>query len=700
MRVPRNKAQPILQEVKEKFTSARIGMIEKIDQWVERMAFYRGFQYTVRDGGWAVEDPEPTGEAAEVRNYIRPHVRAAVAARARRFPNPAVPAATGDQESMARAEATEKLLRSFVDDNVVNKEEIVRALYWAATVGGAWLKPFWDPQAGKLVQSEDALIEKTKVDETSGEEITVYEEEKDKFGEPIVSREYEGQIKVEFVDTIDGLPDPTAKRLSEMRYWIHRKMRPVEELERKFPKDYWGEKTKGRFGTSSTDAMYYEREAVAGNDIGEYGQIHGTGHEGNQMVELIEYWEGPSSEHPNGVLLVYSGDVVIHIGANPLKPCRLPVVLLLGDNLVASGLYADGVVADLIPLQKTLNRIESKKREWIDKVITPHILNPLGSNVDEDLFGEVIGKVIDYTPGLRPEVMNVPNIPQSMFEADREIVGGMKEISSYSDISRGDVPTGIESGRAIAFLKEQETGVREPDMMIHDESMLDLLRHCYYLGKQFYEDGRLIRTLGPEGWQYMAFKDEEFDWFIDLAPEAMSGGPNSRALRFAETMEAFTAGLFNDEIPGAKDARRLLSFDSADRSTINKNKNHQCLARMENVQFLNQQPINEVKPYHDDAIHLEEHNDLRNTSKYENLPPEVRAVFDAHCEMHEFQLQQKMGIFSAQQGMLTSGGQPNQPSQSGQESPMDGGSSAGEGPPETIDQYVDRSEESGQFPPG
>lgn len=93
---------------------------------------------------------------------------------------------------------------------------------------------------------------------------------------------------------------------------------------------------------------------------------------------------------------------------------------------------------------------------------------------------------------------------------------------------------------------------------------------------------------------------------------------------------------------------------------------------------------------------LEEHNALRNSIQYRNMDPMLKATFDQHCMLHEFQLQMKMGIFAQGQQMLGGGG-GSPPAAPGQESPMDGGSSAGEGTPESQDQYVNRQQAEGEF---
>lgn len=702
-RLSEDKIRELQRQVEEHYLDAKAQVTARLDTWMTRASFYRGNHYTIQDGLAWLDPDEPSGEAREIHNYCRSFVRASVANRLKAFPNPEVPAASADQRAVARAEATDRLLKSFVDDDIVSKEELVRCYITAATLGSCWLKIYWDPFAGRPMYTEDSLETTTVEDELSGEQMESFSYQKDIFGEPVIATTYEGRVCVEAVDPIDGLHDPTARREREMGFWIHRKLRPVRELEEKFPKDYFGKKTEGRFGRQKRDETMSERDFVQGVQDGAITDM-GASHSGDlDLAELVEYWRAPSPGMQNGMLFVYSGSVVLYVGPIPYKPARLPVVLVLGDNIVPNGLYADGVIEDLIPIQRTLNRLESKKREWVDKLLSPPILNPLGSNIDADLFGQIAGQVIDHTPGLKPAVMEVPNIPNSLFEASAQLVGAMKDISGYSDISRGDIPQGISSGRAIAFLRENEQTIREPDMLMHKAAMIRVLQNCLYLSKQYYQQGRMVRVLGEDGWTYHAFQEEDYDWFVDLAPEPVSGSPNSRALKWAETIEAFEKGIFNDEIPGSKEVRRLLGYDSASRSTVDASRHHRSMARMENLQAIQAQPVKEVREFEDDEIHLEEHDRFRNSLEYWNMPQEQQLQFDMHCEMHQVNLQNKQALFGQMQGMQGGGGQlgPGGPPSGPvpvQGAPFDGGAPAGEPPPETTDEYVSRQTEEGHFP--
>lgn len=669
---------------------------DRYDTWMERIAFLRGFQFVeTYSHAWADID-EPTGEERKVHNYVRAFVKSAVATRMRSFPNPEVPAATNDMHSMARASAAQSIIRSFIDDLTINPIEYAKLFTWSQTVGGGWMKHFWNPHGGRLVANSELYVEKEVEVETEdpetgeitkGVEIVV-EPETDEFGEPIFENEFEGQIVSEFVDTVDGLPDPSAKCQEEMRYWIHRKERPIEELEELYEVDFFGKKTKGRF-SSNTNYNVKDKDILSGDTDSAYAATK------DDHAMIYEYWEPAHPARKNGALVIWSGDVIIYVGPNILKPARIPAVLYVGDNPAPNGLYADGIVEDLIPLQRSLNLIESKKIEYVRKGVNPHVLNPRGSMVDSDSFGEVIGQVIDYSPGLEPKMMNPASLPQTVSNMSPDLIGQMKEISTYSDISRGDAPQGIESGRAIAFLKENESAIREPDMMTHKVSCLLSLKHCFWLARQFMPEGRMLRTLGDEGWTYYELKHDELDYDVDLAPEAFSGGPNSRALRWSETMEAFEMGVFDDDRPGAKQVRRMLEMDTSARSTIDPNANHRNMARLENHQLLQlietgEGRMNPVREFHDDYVHLEEHNARRNTPEYLEWPEEIQRMMDEHCEMHENQLNRKMAVYSQDQAMIgTPTSAPQPPGQPGV-APLDGGNPVGEPHPQPENDFINQ----------
>lgn len=619
-----------LGEVRSMFEYSQDALNRRMDPILESMAFYRGFQYRVVNGNFVGEDDDTTGEAHEVKNIILPIVRASVSNKMKQQPNPEVAPMHGDQKSRAKAKNVSIMAKSFAKNGIIDMDEMYRCLLWAQITGAGWIKTYWDVFGGMPEMQPG--------------------EGKDEFGGPKIELIYPGEIATTFVPTVDCLPDPAATTPKELRYIFHQKLIPTSELEKRFPEDVFGKKTDGRWESNAySNAQQEYRELM---DLAEdlVGKAH---HEADSLARMVEFWELPSKDHPRGRFVIFSGQMCLHAGPNPLWPIRLPFTLFYGDNLIPGALYAEGVVEQLKSVQRSLNRAESKQREMVDRVLNPYLMAPFESGVSPDSFGDIPGQVVQYRSGHLPSWSQPPNIPTSLFEYGMTQMSSAKEISGYSDISHGDVPTGVESGRAIAFLRENEQSVREPDMMLFRKSYLNLLQQAVWYAQQFYEEGRMVKVIG-EDYKYslMAFKEDDFDWNTELVTEVYSGAPSSHALRFAETLEMYQNGLFDPMNPGAKAVRQILGSDYAGRASYDPFQEDKEKAERENTMFLTDPYYGEPPmPFDEHEVHVQEHNRVRKTSDYDNMMPEQKAAFDAHCNMHEMMLQaQVMGGVPPPQG--------------------------------------------------
>ena len=641
----------------------------RLPKFIERMAFYRGLQFGVAtEFGW-VPDGYDSDEAREVYNYVRPTVRVAVAKKLKNMPNPqTVPSGSG-QRAMARALASQQLLRSFLRNGVISYQELYRAGLGGEVYGASWLKTFWNPNKGRF---RDVPIARP-----SALDPTVEEEQLDEFGEPLMDLEREGEIDLEYVDVVDALPDPHAKTPGQLRHIFHRKLLPLSTLNDQFPEDYEGRSTEGRWSSFGRDHAGRERDFVE-QDTRVFGGTFGgnaLAADLNGLAEIVEAWELPSNTYPRGRLCVFSpGGAIVAVG--PL-PHDWPWTLLPGENMIPSSLYSDGIVQDTIPVQRTINFVASKKREWVDKAGQAWLMLPKGSVTDRSKFSDMSGEIIEYNQlGGRPEWQAPPPIPQGFFTMESNCVDILKDVSMHSDISRGEHPTGIETGRALAYLYEFQQGATEPDANLFKEAMTQVLRQCLSLARDFYDEGRIVHQLGANNrWLAQSFRRQDYDFDAESTIEPYSGAPNSRALRFAEAVELFEKGAFEDT-PAAEKLRTILSYDSEGSSTVDDEEVARNQARAENLALL-EDPFSElvVREQEDHAMHAVEHDRFRNSEEYDDLPWFAQKTIDDHAAWHQewadFQYQASM--------MLEAGGQapapPSGPPSDG-ESPADGGFSA------------------------
>ena len=668
--ISRTKAEEMLRDITALYLDADRAFEGRRAYFTENMAFYRGLHWghARYDGAWAIDTDDD--EAQEVLNYIRPTVRSAVAARLKADLNPESVPMHDDQRSMTRAMSSFQLMRSFLYGQVFSHEERYRAVLAAEIHGGSWFKTTWDPNVGDFYQSD-------RVDPETGEA------ELDEAGDPVSDIEREGDARVCFVDAFDFLPDPTARKEEDIRYGFHRKLVPRGQMEDWFPKDAFGKSTKGRFGRAANEGGQFERDSIEDNAKGGLLGNMDSLEMQNQQVELVEYWERPTHKYPAGRLIVYAGEgrgeeggVILSVGP---MPYRWPWDQVQGENVLPSALYGEGIVRDAISPQKTINLNASKRREWMDKILSPPLLTPKGSGIDADNFSDLAGEIIEHNPGTPPQWMKVPDIPQSMFSLETQLVGAIQDTSTYSGINRGEVTKGLDSGRALAYQNELESGVRAPDQVLWKRCVVSVLRKCLYLYRDFADDGRILNILGPNNrWMVRSFKADDYDFETAIIVDPFSQRPSSRALRYSERIEGLANGLYNDT-PEAKMARTGLELDTGDSSTIDPQLVHRKRNMAEHDALLGGdfEQI-EVSPFDDHELHLDADELFAISPEFLELPEDVqRWYIDEHIAVHQEYLSAQFADYQAQQqqanGQTPESQTGSQPAEPGQESPPGGG---------------------------
>lgn len=679
-KISESAAKEMLGEIEELYSDAQDAMMERRDEILENVAFYGDIQHAVKNGEF-VPDVD-AGEGMEISNILSPIVRAAVAATLKQPLNVTIPAVHGDQKSRAKAEASEQLCQAFQKNGVINFDEHYNTVLWSKIAGLGWLKVYWDPDEGRVVE------------QTTGFETLDDEEEIDAFGTAAPIQLAEGEICTEFVSSIDGLVDPTISSVSGLKkpgaYFIHRKLRPMRECSDRFEVDFFGKPTKGRWSAGKPSP-----EQVAFADI--VGSFDGKLQGANTLCEIVEFWQMPTRKFPNGRLVIFSGSLILFMGPNILRPCRLPFIPLKGDNPMPGTLHSRGVIGSLKQNQRSYNRTKTKIREIVDKVVNSRVWVPIGSGVDPDTFGDIPGQVVEYTKGFRPETEQPPEVPGSLFTYVATLSEEAKYSSGYGDVAQGLDSPNISTGRHYAFAKEAASSVREPDMQTYRVFLATVLQHCLYTARQFYDEGRTLRILGQDGrWVLKEFWSDQFDMDNDIVIETFSDIPDSKAQRFSETVELFTAGLLDPQNEAAKNALKILNHPYYRSSTFDADEPHRDRAKRQILQIMQEPWVDlAVNPFDNHTIWLEEIDRWRATTEYDELDEIQKQKINAAAELHEAYLGMQNQVYGQDMAAIQGGGAPQlgpgpqEPVPPGAESPLDGGHSLEPAPAPTMSQYVE-----------
>ncbi|MGH1502836.1 MAG: hypothetical protein ACRBI6_04720 [Acidimicrobiales bacterium] len=648
----------------------------------ESLLYYRGHQ--VKQDRLASPD-ELLDENPRIHNVIRPIVRASVSTAMRQKPNIQIASSKSDHSSRAKAKATEILAQSFMHNGTFNMEAWLRATVHAKICGLGWVKTFWNPDGGMpyIPDLDDQLTE-------------LQEMEVDDFGHPILEEEFPGEIEQVFVSSFDGYPDPAARSFAEMRHMFHVRLLPKTQLEDMFQEDYLGKKAS--FGR---DAMENELQREYRSSQMDSGW---EGVDEEELCELVDFWEKPTRKYPNGRFILMSGSTKLYVGPNPFWPRRLPFTPVYGDNIVPGSLYPDGVVRDLISPQGDINFAKTKTFEWIDKNINEPILAPFTSGIDEDQFTNRPG-VIQYNIGNKPDRLSANDIPATVFNYAADQVEGANLISGYGDITRGNQPQADLSGRAMAYMRENEESARAQVLMRMRQSFLHGIQECVYLSRQFWDDGRYVLVMGEnKSFMKQEFKADDYDFDNDLVPEVFSGRPQSPAMRMSEALELLSSGAMGDT-PEADRTRHMLASDYDGLSTFDKNQLDREKAERHILEIKNNPYARVVAAEFDEnEVHMAVINDFRKTVEYENLPDPQRQAIDALHDEHDAWLEFKEQELMQRQMMMQGGGQAPPPAPAaappGMPSPFDGGHSMLPDAQPSIEQDMAQAEIDPQFVPG
>lgn len=615
-------AQKLRDEAQALFEDAKAGVMHRVPDWLENAAFYKGDQWGHTSALGYHPDPDDPEEELQTINMVEAIVRTSVAELLQYIPNPEACAGADDPEQVARAEYAHRLLRTWVHTGVVDFHELERVLIGAKTFGLSFMCVYFDPRKGKA--KTDYIWQ---FNEQDGSWSAVFDE----LGAHRVRKNYAGELAIRATDPFHLFVAPTATRWSEAWYVVERVEISTAEAREQFPKDYLG--NPAQFGESAAQLDEFQLRTIDEGPTGMFAP--GMRSQSNRVVEILRLYRRPCDEFPQGLFLCWSGSTILAIG--PLGTwCWIP---FYGDAR-GFGLWPKGLVQGLKSQQRLYNKHFTTLAEYMD-AFAPGLLVPRGAKIDVDKTSNIPGWTAEYNAGFAPHTYEPPQLPTNIMAFGDTMLARMKDTSTVSDISRGVMPEGAESGTALSYLHEAQRGVHGPEVHLFRLSLVDVFRVLLKLAESHYRDGREMLILGQDAaWVAEPFHREGVDFDADLVIEPMGGAPQSKALREDGILRAKQF-----EIITGEEARRALEYDVLDRNQYNPDAAEKSEARRENYMWRKNPygAVLEAVPAENHVVHMAEHNIERRSPLYKKLDAQARFVIDmhyqAHLQMHTGQIQ-------------------------------------------------------------
>lgn len=558
----------------------------------ENLAFMLGDQW----GVWNKErkrfqtvGPRRGDPNAPVRikiNKIGGLVERSIARLTKSSPEPECRPVTDTQADINAARVGTRIL-SHEMDRLKFTSKLVELYFWAFPLGWSFFHVRWDPKAGPAVGELD------------GEAVN------------------QGEILLEEVPAFEMKIDPNARRFRDARWCIRSVAMTKEAVFEQYgivPTADSSDTMASEWRINTDDRPYTSEDFVTVNQL----------------------WLRPGGRtKPEGLVFTWCGKTVLEKpkpfpyehGLLPFEPLNiLPAVG--GDPCGRTW------VTDLIDPQKDYN--DSRSREaTIRRTLTPKVLAAVGQ-IDPNRLSSRL-EVVQYNPTGPIPRLELPDarwatqFEQGMDRADAE----MGDRSGQQEVSQGKAASSAPAASILALQEADET-----KLAISAKELASCVQgvghQILMLVKQFWDEERTVRTWSRDGeLEVSQFSQSDIANQLDVHVSSESALPKSKSARTQMATDFWAQGIITDPVEFV----RMLEMPGTDFLVETLNRDAKQAEREHGVLIKGEQV--EVKVWENHEAHWSKHQEFRKSEEYEQLPPEVQAVFDAHCDIHMQVIAQK-----------------------------------------------------------
>lgn len=593
--------EELVEEVKADFVRRQNERRSTERRWELNLQFLAGNQYCEITPRGEVEEEEKYyyWQDRGVYNHIAPIIDSRIARLTRVRPVMSVRASGAEESDVKNAKLATALLNSAYQRLSLG-EKIAKATGWSEACGSAFYYVGWNGEGGKLLG------------ETDGKRV------------------YEGDVFVEVVSPFEIFPDSLcAEGIEGLDSLIRARAMRVKDVEKNYGVSFTGE---------DVDVFALQKGASVKTVM-------------HDSILVIERYEKPCEEFPNGRLVVVAGDKLLYIGELPYVngvEGRRVIPFIRQNSIDEAGcFFGSSMVERLIPVQRAYNAVKNRKQEFLNRLTMGVVAVEDGSVDTDELAEEGLspGKIIVYRQGSTPPtLMPTGSVPTDLSREEDRLLNEFILLSGVSEFSRStDVGIGT-SGVALQLLMEQEdsrlTAVGENVREAVKETAKQIIR----LFKQFSACTRLLKAAGDKGkveLYYFNSSDLGSDDVVFDTENELSFTP---AQKKSAVYELIAAGILNDDSGKMSERTKakvleILGFGSID-NTLDIENLHVNKAEEENISGFK----NEVEPdeYDDHDLHIKEHTRFLLSADSESVRKDERRKANIlnHLSRHKEMLNQ------------------------------------------------------------
>lgn len=560
--------------------------------WQLNINFFIGNQYCAINNNNEVVDFEKQffWQEREVYNHIAPILEQRLSKLAKVRPTMTVVPFSDSDQDINCAKVSKNILKA--TSYKLNLSRIIsEATVWSELCGTVFYKVTWNNNLGTTLGIDN-----------EGNSI------------------HEGDVQIDVVSPFEIFPDSsTYSNIDDCKSIMQARVYNVDTI-----KDMWGIDVEGK----DLDVFTLDSVNLAGG-LGYYGKVNKAGKTVKHNSALvIEKYEMPTIDYPNGRLIIVADKKVVYIGELPYinKSENKRGFPFISQCSIQNPncLWGGSVVERCIPIQRSYNAIKNRKHEFLNR-ISMGVMAVEDGSVDTDNLeeeGMAPGKVLIYRQGSPiPKLLSSGSVPSDFAYEEDRLLNEFLTVSGVSDLLRNSSLTSNLSGVALELLIEQDEARLISSAEEIRQAVKEISKHILRLYKQFINgktSSKLISNNGNIEMFYWNKSDINSD---DVVFETENELNESLAQKRNMIFEIFNSGLLHDENGKLNNSVRYKLLEQLGLGIWENTQDIKTLqikrADKENLQLLDTHNIDMPREIDNHDLHINEHTCFMLSDEFE-----------------------------------------------------------------------------------
>lgn len=581
--------------------------------WQLNINFFIGNQYCAINNNNEVVDFEKQffWQEREVYNHIAPILEQRLSKLAKVRPTMTVVPFSDSDQDINCAKVSKNILKA--TSYKLNLSRIIsEATVWSELCGTVFYKVTWNNKLGTTIGIDN-----------EGNSI------------------HEGDVQIDVVSPFEIFPDSsTYSNINDCKSIMQARVYNVDTI-----KDMWGIDVEGK----DLDVFTLDSVNLAGG-LGYYGKVNKAGKTVKHNSALvIEKYEMPTIDYPNGRLIIVADKKVVYIGELPYinKSENKRGFPFISQCSIQNPncLWGGSVVERCIPIQRSYNAIKNRKHEFLNR-ISMGVMAVEDGSVDTDNLeeeGMAPGKVLIYRQGSPiPKLLSSGSVPSDFAYEEDRLLNEFLTVSGVSDLLRNSSLTSNLSGVALELLIEQDEARLISSAEEIRQAVKEISKHILRLYKQFINgktSSKLISNNGNIEMFYWNKSDINSD---DVVFETENELNESLAQKRNMIFEIFNSGLLHDENGKLNNSVRYKLLEQLGLGIWENTQDIKTLqikrADKENLQLLDAHNIDMPREIDNHDLHINEHTCFMLSDEFEKASkrnPKIEKLMLEHIRQHK-----------------------------------------------------------------